>query len=145
MILYLDTSALVKLFVDEPAREVTVAAVAAAANGCTSAAAYVETRSAFARKLGEGSLDDADHRRLVRAFDLRWPALLRRELTLALAFQAGELAERFRLRGYDAVHLASALDFQRRFGEITFLGFDDRLNAAAEKAGLTLYGGDPHQ
>ena len=38
------------------------------------------------------------------------------------------------------MHLASALDFQRRYGEITFLGFDDRLNDAALEAGLVAAG-----
>lgn len=142
MILYLDTSALAKLFLNEEGRDRTITAVTAAGKGCTSAVAYVEARSAFARKLREGLLDEVTHERIVRAFDYRWSALLRREVTLSLAREAGELAQRLELRGYDAVHLASALDFQCRYGEITFLGFDDRLNDAALEAGLALYGQD---
>lgn len=57
--------------------------------------------------------------------------------------EARNLAQPHELRGYDAVQLASALDFQRQFGEITFLGFDDRLNDAAAEAGLALYGDEP--
>lgn len=143
MIIYLDTSALVKLFLSEEGRDLTIAAVATAMGGCTSAVAYVEARSAFARKLREESLDDVTHERIVRALDQRWPALLRREVTISLAFEAGAIAQAYGLRGYDAVHLASALDFQRRLDEIAFLAFDDRLNDAAVEAGLTLYGAEP--
>lgn len=143
VILYLDTSALVKLFLNEEGRDLTISAVAAASESCTSAVACVEARSAFARKLRDRSLDTITHRRIVEALNLRWPAMLRREVTLALASEAGELAQRHLLRGYDAVHLASALDFGRRLGIVTFLAFGDRLNTAAADAGLMLYRDSP--
>ncbi len=60
-----------------------------------------------------------------------------------MACEDGAFAQAYGLRGYDAVYLASALDFKRRFDEIGFLGFDDRLNDAAVEAGLTLYRAEP--
>ena len=53
----------------------------------------------------------------------------------ALARQAGDLAAGHHLRGYDAVHLASAL----RLGSDTMLvTWDDRLRDAAVDAGLAV-------
>lgn len=45
----------------------------------------------------------------------------------------GELAERYRLRGYDSVHLASFAEVVRGMGAAgaRFSSFDDRLNRAA--------------
>lgn len=56
-----------------------------------------------------------------------------------LIHQAAELAERHRLRGYDALHLASALLLAGRLGEeMAFASWDDDLDAAAARQGLTL-------
>lgn len=140
MQLYLDTSALVKLYIVEPNADIVYRAVSEATLVCSSAIGYVETRSALARRLREGWLDEVGHARAVAELDINWVGVRRRNVTDSLAMQAGAIAQAYGLRGYDAVHLASALDFQRRNGEITFLGFDDRLNDAAVQAGLTLYG-----
>jgi uncharacterized protein len=139
MILYLDTSALVKLFLVEEGRELTIDAVGASSEVCTSAIAYAEVRATFARKLREGTLTVDGHTRAVGALDASWRVTTRMAVSIPLAMTAGAIAQSYGLRGYDAVHLASALDFRRRFGEMMFLGFDDRLNAAAEQAGLDLF------
>jgi uncharacterized protein len=52
-----------------------------------------------------------------------------------LALDAGELAERFALRGYDAVHLASALSAG---GQVTLVSWDAALRNAAEQNGCAL-------
>jgi predicted nucleic acid-binding protein len=50
---------------------------------------------------------------------------------------AGDLAERFGLRAYDAVHLASADQLHRETrSSIWFACFDAALNDAASKLGL---------
>ncbi len=56
MILYLDTSALVKLYSEEPGREKVQAAVEGARVIAVSEIGYVEARSALARKEREGAL-----------------------------------------------------------------------------------------
>lgn len=63
--------------------------------------------------------------------------LVRSELTLigvdaALADQAGRLAERFALRGYDAVHLATASALAH---PVTFVTWDRELRSAAAQSG----------
>jgi len=60
------------------------------------------------------------------------------EASERLVRSAGMLAERYILRGFDAIHLASALFFWRESGEVvTFSAWDDRLLAAAAAEGLT--------
>jgi uncharacterized protein len=54
-----------------------------------------------------------------------------------LARQAGELAEKHALRGFDAIHLASALELWQLMGEVPeFLAYDTRLTDAARSEGL---------
>ena len=52
-----------------------------------------------------------------------------------LARQAGELAEKLRLRGYDAVHLASALALGT---DTTLVSWDEDLRRAAAKSGCAV-------
>lgn len=138
MNLYLDTSALVKLYVEEQGRTVLVEAVSEAEIVATSMVAYVEARAAFARRRREGVLAPANYRRFVRDLDGDWSRYLRFEVSEALVRGAGRLAERYRLRAYDAVHLASALVMRDQLGEVIFACWDSGLNAAARRAGLTL-------
>lgn len=138
MNLYLDASALVKLYVEERGRTVVVKAVNEAEIVATSMVAYVEARAAFARRRREGVLAPADYRRSVRDLDGDWSRYLRFEVAEALVRAAGRLAERYRLRAYDAVHLASALVMRDQLGEVNFACWDSGLNAAARRAGLTL-------
>jgi len=57
------------------------------------------------------------------------------DATDALCRTAGELAERYRLRGFDSVHLATFAEVARRADprETRFSSFDDRLNQAARR------------
>jgi len=100
--------------------------------------AYVETRSAFARKKRMRQLNDAELERSKRAFELDWNGFVRLPADLETVRRAGE-AEQFQLRGYDALHLATADLLSRETGaRISFLGFDAALNDAASKLGLTI-------
>ena len=70
MILYLDTSALVKLYAAEPGRMQTCRAVNRADLVATSLLANVETRAAFARKNRMRQLSDAELERSRHAFEI---------------------------------------------------------------------------
>jgi uncharacterized protein len=67
--LFLDTSALVKLYIREEHHEIVATATRNASRVALSVVAYPEARSAFARKLREGTLIREDHDRVVRALD----------------------------------------------------------------------------
>jgi uncharacterized protein len=62
LILYLDTSSLVKLYVEEAGSATIATLVAEASLVCTSVVAYPEARSALARLRREGGLSTEDYK-----------------------------------------------------------------------------------
>lgn len=141
MIVYLDTSALVKLYVaEEDSGGLVRRAIEEAERIATSTVAYAEARSGFARKHREDVFDDAQLRRAVSDLDEDWPTYALLVVSDPIARRAGELAERHALRGFDAIHLASAVRLSERLEDTRFLAFDARLNDAAGRANLAMYG-----
>ena len=138
MVIYLDTSALIKLYVEEADRDLVAAAVVSA-RIVASTVTYAEARSGLARRTREGDLTGPEHRDIVAKLDEDWRTFDRLEVSNLVAYHAGRLAEGFALRGFDAIHLASALHLADRFDELRFLAFDRRLVDAASEAGLTIY------
>ncbi|MBI4485205.1 MAG: type II toxin-antitoxin system VapC family toxin [Acidobacteria bacterium] len=140
MTVYLDTSSLVKLYVAEPGTEAVRKLVDAATIVATSLTAYPETRAALARRRRERALRPAAFIVAKRAFEADWPRYFTVEVSASLCREAGKLAERYRLRGYDSVHLASFAEVARQAGarQTRFSSFDDRLNRAARSLRRTL-------
>ena len=137
MILYLDTSALVKLYVREAGSVLVRRATEASEAAATSTVAYAEARAAFARLSRERKVSRRLHRKRVAQLDRDWEHYVVVELTPAVARRSGELAEVHALRGFDAIHLASALWLQSAYApELAFIAFDRRLMSAAAAAGL---------
>lgn len=136
MILYLDTSSLVKLYVVEPGSRAVQREVERAELVTTSVLAYAEARAALARRRREKSLTPAGYRRARSAFEADWPRLLTLEVAESLARRAGDLAERHRLRGFDALHLASYLTVAEEFAgdEVRFSAADRALERGARRA-----------
>ena len=132
--MYLDTSALVKLYVrEEEGYDVVREAVEEAERVATSTVAYAEARAALARKARESDLDEEGHRRAVGALDDEWHRYDRLVVSNLVSYRAGVLAQRYALRGFDAIHLASAARLLERFQDLRFLAFDDRLKEAARR------------
>jgi uncharacterized protein len=138
--LYLDTSSVIKLYVSEAGSDRVRKLVDDAAVVATSVVTYAETRAALARLRREKALTIANFRSAKSAFEGQWATFLTLEATDSLSRAAGTLAEQYRLRGFDSVHLASFAEVARRAGprETRFSSFDDRLNQAAEKLRRTL-------
>ena len=137
MILYLDTSAFVKLYVDEPSRDRVQAAKAEALKVACHDIGYVELRAALARLEREGRLTSEEVNEIRTDFERDWRTLLTLEATQPLLRKAAEFAEYFALRAYDSVHLAAA-DYLFTVGnlEVQFACFDRRLNRAAAALGM---------
>ena len=76
MILYLDTSALVKVYVTELFREPVVSAMQEAEAVASHTIAYVEAHAAFARALNEGKLTEGQHEAVKREFRADWESYL---------------------------------------------------------------------
>lgn len=110
MILYLDTSALVKLYAEEPGREDVENTVRESRVVAVSEIGYVEARSALARKEREGSFSKDKHDETVAQLQRDYREVyLSRPVTGDLIARAGELTRKHALRAYDATHLATAL------------------------------------
>ena len=137
MILYLDTSALVKLYVPEPDSALIQQSVDAAELSSTSRIAYVEARAAFARKRRERAVTPRDYQTIIQDFADDWETFFIVDVSDALTKRAAQLAERFALRGYDAIHLASAVIVGEQGNQpVRFACFDEKLSRAARRQGL---------
>ncbi|MGQ0752306.1 MAG: type II toxin-antitoxin system VapC family toxin [Betaproteobacteria bacterium] len=140
MILYLDTSAFVRLYIQEEDHDLIWSAARNALQIAAHLIAYAEMRAALARMKRMGRLIEAEIGSLRERFERDWRVTLQVVPTEAMVRRAGDLAERYGLRGYDSVHLAAAEslltgppnDF------LQFASFDHALNEAAREIGLRL-------
>ena len=136
MILYLDASAIVKLHIQEThTSELTKLVLEESAKGArvtTSCVSYAEVLAAFAQNVA----DEADLNCLNADFLRTWPRYHTVFLDQDILNLAGILSRTHRLRGFDALHLASALAARRRREKATFLVFDKLLSKAAETEGF---------
>lgn len=139
MNVYLDTSALVKLYIEEVHHKKVRRVVEKAKITATHVIAYVETYAAFARLYREARLSTPQFEKIKATFENDWPSFLRIECDEMLLRRAREMAEVFALRAYDSVHL-SALEFLQKQSEaeVLFACFDDRLNNSAKILGCAL-------
>ena len=140
MILYLDTSAVVKLYADETGSDRVRAGIAEAKVCATHLIAYAETRAAFARKAQQPGYKDC-LQSWREDFERDWQSFEIVGVTQELIHRAGDLAEAHRLRGYDSVHLAAVEALWRVAAglDFRFLVFDGDLANAAHKLGIRLY------
>ena len=135
MTTYFDTSALLKLVIREPgsdhARELWNMTDAAVSSRLT----YPEGRAALAAATRAGRIQRVRLGGAKGDLDRLWDQVNVVEVTEAVASTAGDLAEQLALRGYDAVHLASALSV----GDPSMIlaTWDRELAAAARRAGLS--------
>jgi predicted nucleic acid-binding protein len=137
LILFCDTSALVKLYLREDSSDRMMALAAAAPTIALCRIAWAETMAALARRVRESPADaqpiDAVRRRLRND----WPDYAIVEVTQSLVELAGDYADIFALRGYDSVQLAAARIVQEATGEeLHFACFDTRLEKAAKLLGM---------
>ena len=140
MILYLDTSALVSLFVRESGSLRTRAAAGRSTRVATSFLAYPEMLAALARRLRIGEIPEAASERAQRAFDSAWPSWIHVRLDRRLLPEIRRILKVHPLAGADAVHLASALLLARHFAgseiPLVFACSDRTLETAARADGL---------
>lgn len=133
MILYLDTSSLLKLFVDEPGTDEVVARVESADIVATSVIAYAEAHGALGRRHREGAITKAELHDLLARFSEAWLRVLSIVLSAPVYTRAGPLAVQYALRGMDTIHLSSYVELLSQGGTVEFLSHDARLMEAATK------------
>lgn len=138
MIAYLDSSAIIKLYIDDEVGSDELHEIAAgSAKLVTSRLSYVEVRAGLAAARRADRLDPTDHDRAVASFDEAWPAFSVLELTEAVGARAGAIAEAYGLRVGDSIQLASILELDP--SSVVMVAWDARLRAAARAAGVATY------
>jgi len=134
--LYLDSSAAVKLYVAENGTDLVRAAVAGDGLIVSARISFVEVLAALAAAGRVGRL--ADPGAVAAGFRAHWRAYVVVEIDRALTEAAADLAVRHALRAYDAVQLAAALLAAGGDpGSVRFATFDRALARAAVVEGLT--------
>ena len=139
---YGDTSALVKLFVVEEGSRETREALSAVRVLGTGLLSRVELGAALARGVRRGLLSCEDGARAREHLALVWPSWVHIGIDERLAARAEATAWEYGLRGYDAIRLAMALEWQERLHYPVMLAtYDRELAAAGRQAGLDVWPG----
>jgi len=133
-LVYFDSSAFVKLLVQEAGSDVADQLWDGCDAAVSSRLAYPEVRAALAAATRNHLLDVHDLGQAERAWEEYWAATRHVELTPAVARSAGERAGLHNLSGADAVHLASALAIDE--SDLIVAVWDRRLHAGARAAHL---------
>lgn len=140
-VVYFDTSALVKLVVEEQGSDVVGALWDRCDAAVASRQAYPEVCAALAAAGRNRKLEGEAMATCRRNWERTWRELQPVELTARVAQAAGRLAERRSLSGADAVHLASALEVGTP--RLVMAVWDRRLHAGALAERLSVAPRDP--
>ena len=143
MILYLDSSALVKRYVAEPGSPDVNEAISRADLIGTALISRAEVAAALAKAVRMDALTPEDAWASLQLFREEWSDLVQVQVTEMLITRADTFAWEHDLRGYDAVHLAAASLWQDAMNaQVTLSTFDRRLWAAAGRVGLASHPAD---
>ena len=145
MLLYVDTSALFKRYVEENESEAVLASMEEAETVGTVVITRVEVAAALAKAVRDQRMNRNEALAAEREFLDDWDDFTIIRVTDALTVRAGALVWQHDLRGYDAAHLAAALTWQDATDgtddDIVFACFDNELRDAATAEGLETWPG----
>ena len=137
MILFCDTSALIKLYITEEGSAELKALMQEAEAVAVCRIAWAEAFAALSRRAREVPEDVTTIEQAKAALALDWPHFLVLEIDQSLVEVAGEYADTFALRGHDSILLAAAFEAGRiSQTPIFFACYDIRLNKAAKLLGM---------
>jgi len=135
--LYCDTSALLKLYIEEAHSDTLRTQVINTEAVVVCRMAWAEAHAAFARRAREVPEDRTVIEAAKAALAADWSHYVVMEVSQSVVERAGEYADTFALRGYDSVQLAAAFEAGKLTEvNIEFACFDMRLNKAAQVLGL---------
>ncbi len=137
--IYLDSSALVKRYIEEPGSDKMRSLLEEDQVFATSRLTYPEILSAFTRKHRTGELSRAKYNGLLRDFESAWGIFLIIEFGKVLMPAIKKIIAQHGLKGADGIHLASATWLRSASkDEIVFVTSDQALLEAARKEGLNI-------
>ena len=137
MNLYLDTSALVKRYVEETGSEDVLDWMDRAEMIGTGLVTRAEVASAITRATRMNYLTNQTSRKTLDKFRQEWESIHRLPINEELIARADFMACQYGLRGYDAVHIAATLIWQEALMEpVTLATYDQELAIAGRNSGL---------
>ena len=138
MILFCDTSALIKLYIVEDGSDALKTQLSSVEAVAVCRIAWAEAHAALSRRAREVPKDALTIEQAKAALKADWPHFLVLEIDQPLVERAGEYADTFALLGYDSIQLAAAFETGRISQlPIFFACFDTRLNKAAKLLGMS--------
>lgn len=139
MILYLDTSALAKKYIQEQGSDEVLSWMDDADLIGTAIVTRAEIAATLTRAVKASRLPKQGVNQTLEDFRSDWRHFHRVSIDEELIARADLLACDFGLRGYDAIHLACGVTWQSALElPVTFATFDIELATAAKKAGLLI-------
>lgn len=137
MIVYLDASAMVKLYVEEPGSLEVAELVKGASVVGTALIAKAEVSAAMARAARRQVIGSQEAEAILQIFRQQWGQMHRLQVTENIVERASDFVWRFALRGFDAVHLACAVFWREMIEQTVVLAtYGRELWEAAHRAGL---------
>lgn len=130
-LLYLDTSALIRIYTQEPDHQKVVTEKGQASGVVCHDITYVEAIAALSGRRTVKLLSAREYQTAIHAFQNDWPTFRHIGIDDQLLQDAAALAQAHPLRAYDAMHLAAALAVAPL--GIQFMTFDVTLRAIAEQ------------
>ena len=138
MILFCDTSALIKLYIHETDSDLVRVQLASADSIAVCRITWAEAHAAFSRRARETPANAEIIEAAQNGLAKDWAHFGVFEVNQDLVERAGEYADIFALRGYDSVQLAAAHETARiSQSPVLFACFDVRLNKAAKALGMS--------
>lgn len=138
MIVYMDTSALVKRYLREADSEKVIALLSEPDHLFgSSVITKVEISAAFQKGVRMNVVPSTMAAEIWGDFLDHWQAFTRLRVTAGSIEKASDIAWKYGLRGYDSLHLAAALLWQEALDtSVVFAAIDHDLLQASQKAGL---------
>ena len=139
---YLDSSAWLKRYFQEPGTGWMRGRFESGEAFASSVLGYVEVASALARQQASRKLDEEKLARLQQQLEEDWSDMAGLTLTDEVVARAVRLARDYKLRGADAVHLATASSLSDGLAgtsnSLVLIASDEELLAAARQIGLVV-------
>ena len=133
MILFCDTSALIKLLISEPGSDQMAESSLHAEAIAVCRITWAEAMEGMARRQRDDPISGDDIEQARQRLIDRWDHFAIVEVSQPLVETAGRFADAFSLRGYDSVQLAAGYELQRNGDKsVLFACYDRRLNQAAQ-------------
>lgn len=141
-IYYIDASAWVKRFIQEPGTDWIQRLFAAQPLLACSSLGFIEVLATLSRKHRAGEIAAILYGDAVRNVEHDWQRLIEIRLDVETMAITADVIRQFALRGADAIHLASALLLRQRLGDesgdVVFVAADEELISAARASGFSV-------